>query len=175
MATLDAKTQAEIAKIINAFNNLSKKFDKKGQQKILKKGATVIRSAVKSLAPESSDTHFRYDTGKLDKSKRAAKGSGQIVAAYEPGNFKRSIRIQLFKRSNAVFVGPVVAKGKKGGNYSGNKVDAYYAHIVEHGSIHYGGIAPIRRGFTGSKSTAGKAIEIEAKRLLKEFERNNKI
>lgn len=171
----DVQIIGQADEIIRKLKSLSKKFDKKGQQRLLKKGAKIIQKSIKANSPTSGDTHYRYQTSKLNKNKRAAKGSGNIVAAYDPGNFKRAIKTMLFRRSSGVFVGPRIAKGNRTGTFSGNKVDGYYAHMVERGTVNYSGLHPIRTGFESSKAAAGKAIELEGKKLLTEFKRSNEI
>ena len=164
-----SQVERELRIIKNNLKKLGKEFDKKGQQKILRSGALVIKKAVKAASPKSKKTHFRYNSAKLDKSKRAAKGSGQVEASYEPGNFERSISTMTFRKSSAVFVGPKIAKGNKNGHFSGNRVDGYYAHMVEIGTVNYSGKHPIRTGYEASKGLSIKAIENKGKKVVRKF------
>ena len=161
--------QSQINNIVRNLEKVSKKFDKKGQQRVLKKGAKVVEVAIKAAMPRSSEIHHRYSTAKLDKSKRAAKGSGQIEASYTPGNAERSIQTMLFSKSPAVFVGPRIAKRNKKGLFSGRKVDGHYMHMIENGTVHYQGRHPIARGWESSKGAAFIAIQSEGKKMMKEL------
>lgn len=80
-----------------------------------------LAAAIAGRAPISDNTHYAYDGGKR-------------VAAYHPGNLRRSIRLLNLKTQVAIIVGPKVEKGAASGVYRGNRVDAYYAHWVEFGA-----------------------------------------
>jgi len=83
------------------------------------KAAKPARKAARTEAPkeENNDTIARYKYG----------GGGGIVAAYEPGNLKKSIAIG--KNRSRVF--PAVWVGARAG--AKNKYDGWYAHFVNEG------------------------------------------
>lgn len=114
---------------------LNRVDDRKEKRKVLRKGAKPVVKAARSITPESSEEHFRYNTPKaFRKSKRAAKGSGVVVGIYRPGNLALSIRSLLFRRSEDVYVGPNIrkkasAKGIEYGPGTG-RTDAYYAQMI---------------------------------------------
>lgn len=87
----------------------------------LRKAAKPLIASARSKAPQSDEPHHRYL-------------NGEMVATYYPGNLRRSIRALTFRRSGAVFVGPNLAGSGWKGVFQGNKVDGYYAHMVEFGT-----------------------------------------
>lgn len=121
--------QEEITAIISTLRSLESNAKKSGKL-ALKEASGILVSAIKARAPQSLQKHSRYSQG----IRRAGPGYGKKVATYSPGNLKRSIKTLDFKRSNAVFVGPNLAKGAAKGNFSGNRTDAYYAGMVNSGT-----------------------------------------
>ena len=98
---------------------------RKDSVEIMRTAAKPLIADVQMRAPQSNAPHKRYK-----------KGVG-VVAMYMPGNLKRSINdLRLRRKKNGIVVGPKVAKGDAGGIFSGAKTDAYYAHMVEFGTIH---------------------------------------
>ena len=159
----------DVDKIIRNLKKVSKTFDRKGQRKLLRPGAVVIQKAIKAASPFGGDTSYRYQTSKIDKDKRAPKGSGNVVAALDPGNFQRSIRLLFFTRSSGIFVGPKVAKGNRTGVFSGSRVDGYTAHWTEYGTVNYQGKHPIRNGYESSKGAALVAINMKGKQIMNQL------
>lgn len=94
---------------------------KRDSQQAFKQAAPVLISAIQGRAPESEAPHSRYSGGK-------------IVATYYPGNMRRAFRTLIFRRSAAVFVGAKLDKSGSGGEFKGNRADAYYAHFIEFGA-----------------------------------------
>lgn len=131
---MDAQLQREINDLIRKLQGLSTEV-KKESQEAFREAAGPLVSAIKARAPQSDKPHYRYGTAKIAAGLRAPKGSGQIVATYMPGNLQRSFKTLKFRRSSAVFVGPNLAKSNKSGTFSGARTDAYYAHMVEFGTI----------------------------------------
>lgn len=69
--------------------------------------------------------------------------NGKKIASYFPGNLRRSLRVltHLSKRNKVkqyifgIWIGAKLAKRNKGtGDFKGNRVDGYYAHMVENGT-----------------------------------------
>ena len=123
---MDVQLQGEINALIRKLQGLAPAI-KKVAQSDLAEASGILVSAVQGRAPVGDKPHNRYRTAKVIKGIRAPKGSGNIVATYQPGNLKRSFKTLKFRRSEAVFVGPKVG---------GNAADGYYAHMVEFGTIH---------------------------------------
>lgn len=121
---INPRLQAEINDLIRKLQQLEPHM-KKGAQEDMASAAEELVAAIKRRAPIGERPHSRYSTAKVTKKIRAPKGSGRVVATYQPGNLQRSFRVLKFRRSQAVFVGPKV----------GNKrADGYYAHWVEFGT-----------------------------------------
>lgn len=117
-------TQPHIQKEVNDLIRRLRKVSttaKKGSQQAFREAAPVLISAIQGRAPESEAPHSRYSGGK-------------IVATYHQGNLRRAFRTLVFRRSAAVFVGPKLDKGGSGGEFRGNRADAYYAHWIEFGA-----------------------------------------
>lgn len=136
---------------VKALQSLGAAFPKKEQQKLLAKAAVPLVKAAKANIPESDEPHYRYRGG----SKKSGKGKGEIIAVYYPGNLRKSIRTKRLSKSSDVFVGPVTAKSPFG-SFGSGKVDGYYAHLVEYGTVYQGGVGYMRRALDANK---GKVVE----------------
>lgn len=130
---IDRELEKELAKLKKKLYEISDNA-KKESQTAFKQAAPLLISAIQGRAPESDAPHFRYDTPKIAGSLRAPNGMGKVVAKYMPGNLRRSFKTLVFRRSASVYVGPKLDKQGKGGVFTGNKVDGYYAHWMEFGA-----------------------------------------
>ena len=119
--------QLEVNELVRKLRQVSDTA-KKDSRQAFKEAAPVLISAIQARAPESDAPHMRYSNGK-------------VVATYSPGNLKRSFRALLFRKSQAVFVGPKLDKAGSRGDFSGTRADGYYAHWMEFGAPG-AGIAP---------------------------------
>ncbi len=125
-----------MARLISILQEVGQK-GRKASKEAFGEAANVLISSIRAAAPQSAKPHYRYSTPKMGKRKRAPKGSGQKVATYMPGNLKRSFQILPFRRSPAVWVGAKLSKrGTGGGVFAGNRVDGFYAAMVEFGTKH---------------------------------------
>lgn len=131
---------------VKALKALGAAFPKKEQQRLLAKAAVPLVKAAKANIPDSDEPHYRYRGG----SKKKGKGKGEIVAVYYPGNLRKSIRTKRLSKSTDVFVGPVTAKSPFG-SFGNGKVDGYYAHLVEYGTVFQGGVGYMRRALDATK------------------------
>lgn len=113
--------------------------------------ADMVASAIASRAPVSSRVHYRY-----------RKGQGR-VAEYHPGNLKRSVQRMFFPRSRDPWVGAKLSKGSPTGVFTGSRVDGYYAHFIEYGTIH----TPPRPFFAPALATISPQALSEAVRIMK--------
>lgn len=113
--------QTEMGRMIKILYEVSPTAKRESRQALLE-GARILVRAAKEKAPVGDRIHkmYRY---------------GEVVATYYPRNLRNSIRTLSLRRSQAVFVGPVLAKGEHGGTYKGNRADGYYAHMVEFGTV----------------------------------------
>ena len=119
----------------------------------LRSGAKPLIASARAKAPQSDELHHRYLGGKK-------------VATYHPGNLRRSIRALTFRRSGAVFVGPRLNKST--GDFKGNRVDGYYAHMVEFGTI-YQRPQPFMR--PTAREAGPAALKIAVTELTKKIEK----
>lgn len=121
---------AQLKEILKALDKVQKQFsDKKTRRRIMRKPADIVKKSAQNEVTDSKRVHYRYSTPKLVKRRRAGKGSGVVIAAYYPGNLRKSIKRLLFRRSFREFVGPKIKKGSSKGVFGLNatKVDGYYA------------------------------------------------
>ncbi len=168
--------QIDIRNAIKALNKIPKEITKE-RKKILIKAAKPLKAQAKKNIKKSTQPHHRYKTSKASGKIRTPKGSGQIAATYYPGNLRRSIKTMSFRRSkSAVFVGPKVKKGSAAtGVFKGNKVDGYYAAMVERGTINQPAQNYMRNAAQATEGRVIKEIANSVKEVLKDFEAKNKI
>ncbi len=153
----DLAFDRDVQKILLRLKKLPDDY-KKDRKSLLKKAAKPIRVAIKSKVKVGNKPHKRYDK------------NGKHVATYYPGNLKRSIRILNLKRSKDVFIGPRLASAKNPhGEFRGNKVDGYYGHMVEYGTVKMRAQPFMRPGFNRSKGRAQSIIQSGAARILKRY------
>lgn len=112
--------------------------------------ADMVAAAISSRAPVSKAVHYRYK-------------KGGRVAEYHPGNLKRSIQRMFFPRSRDPWVGAKLSKGSPAGVFSGGRVDGYYAHFVEYGTVSM----PPRPFFAPALATVSAPALSEAVRIMK--------
>lgn len=159
----------ELQTVLRKFDQIQKSItDRKTLRKVMRKPADIVAENARPRIPRSKRIHYRYNTAKLIKSRRARKGLGRIVAAYVPGNLRKAIKRLTFRRSARQFVGPKLAKrGKASGVFGLNntKVDGYYAQFLS------GSRAAFRKQFMESalSASAGKALEAAEQALDKEI------
>lgn len=144
--------QAEIDILIRKLNAVSDQA-KKDSRQALGEGAKPLISAIKANAPVSDGPHVRY--------------KGNMKITYHPGNLRRGIKKLLFRRSPAVFIGPKVDKTASAVEYKGNKVDAYYAHWVEFGTVSQPPQPFVR---PAAESVGPAALNIAAKALKRKID-----
>lgn len=155
----DLAFDRDVSKIIRRLNRLPKEYDK-ARRSLLKRAAKPVVKAIKGKVRVGTKPHKRYTK------------DGKHVATYYPGNLKRSIRTLRFKGSKDLFVGPRLArKGSSHGSFRGNKVDGYYGHIVEYGSIKQSSKPFMRPGFRASKARAARIIQIGSSKILRQYAR----
>jgi HK97 gp10 family phage protein len=147
--------------VIRKLNKLEKKYDTKTVRKILIKAGKPVIKAARSKINDSDAPHKRYNS------------KGDHVATYYPGNLKRSLATLPLKKSNDVFIGPKITKGKSTGEFRGRRVDAYYAHMVEGGTINYPAKPYMRPAAEESRGQVNSIITNEAKKILNEYNREN--
>jgi len=177
---MDAQTQNDINRLVRALYKVSEGA-KKETRAILAEAAMPVIQMARNSAPVSKAVHYRYKYSRKVKGYRRAKGEGEIVATYRPGNLRDSIKGIFFRRaSNSVFIGPVLARkptGVFGPEYSfiyddggfKSRTDGYYATFVEFG-VPEMGISP--QPFMRPAVTAlPKAGAIAVKELTKTVNR----
>lgn len=146
------KQVAKIAKELESYAALQKKE----RQKYLMYAAIPFVEAAQRLAPVGVKIHYRYD-------------GGRRVAKYLPGNLRGAVNALRFRRSEAVFVGPKLAKGQGSGTFGGRRFDAYYAGMVEYGTRYRHKTPFMRPAFEIGQAQVRKRIELALKQIHKKF------
>lgn len=154
----DAKLQAEINEAVKKLYRISGRT-RNTAKPALRRAAKPIVQAAKDRAPKSDAPHYRYK-------------DGRIVATYYPGNLRRSIRVLPLRRTAkaAVLIGPKLAASSGGatGDFKGNRVDAYYATMVEFGTVNQRPQPYMRP----AAETAGpQALQLAVRELKAEIEK----
>jgi len=163
--------EQDTTEVIRKLDKIQKSItDRKTRRKIMRKPANIVVKAARPKIPRSSKVHYRYSTAKIIKSRRAKKGSGRVIAAYFPGNLRKSIKRLNFRRSDREFIGPKLAKrGKTKGAFGLNatKVDGYYAAFIK------GSKAAFRRAFLepALNANASKIVQVAEQELKKELDK----
>lgn len=152
IARFSADTKRMVARLEAVSNDI-----KKESREIFNKAAVPLIAAIQSGAPQSGWPHGRYK-------------DGREVAIYVPGNLRRSFRNTLrFGRSSAVWIAPKLAKGESAtGIFEGSRTDAYYAHMVEFGTVNFPAKPFVRPAFESTKDRVAQiAIGLIKIRLRK--------
>lgn len=126
---MNAALQTELNTLLHKLDGL-KDIPRRERNAALSEAAGPLRAAIAGKAPQSDRPHKRYSTPKASQKIRTPRGSGKVVAVYQPGNLSRSIQTLRFRRSKAVFIGPKIDKTR-----SGRLPDGYYGHFVEFGTV----------------------------------------
>lgn len=105
-------------------------------------------------------------------------GTNQKVVYY-PGNLKLSIKSLTFRKSkNAVFVGPKIVKRRKTGDEYGktsSKVDAYYAAMIEYGTMNMDKTPYMRPAYEATKNQVIQIATKEVEKLVSEWANRNQL
>jgi len=161
-------SDAEIKQLNATLLRLGKRVEK-NRRKVLLKAAKILTESIRSYVPVAPKIVVRYKY-KGKNAKKSGKGEGKIVAIYLPGNLRRSIKVLPLRRTEAVFVGPKLAKGSssKGFFASNSRVDGWYAHFMEYGTSRQkgGGKHFMRRGFDSSKAQLIHTIKSGFKQII---------
>lgn len=154
--------QREISEAVRKLEGYYLRIDKDIKPMLAYAAAPLVNSA-KTLAPVGSRVHKRYKKA----SRRSAKGSGRVLARYNPGNLRASIQVleKLKRVKRAVLVGPNVTRG--GGTFGGARTDGYYAHFIEFGTAKMRGRAFMRPAFQSAKSAILNRLELKLKSITK--------
>ena len=144
----------EVQMVINRLNKIPYHLREKERKKILRKSAKPLVRAAKANVPRSNKPTHRYKNGK-------------IVATYFPGNLRRSIKVLPLRRTTNVFVGPHAKGGA--GNFKGRRVDGYYAHFVEKGTVFQKGIHYMGNAYQSTKEEVFRLIRTGVTDALKTY------
>lgn len=121
--------QAEVTALVTKLEAIGY-HGRKASKDAFRQAGGILIAAIQGRAPVSDKPHYRYASG----TRRAAPGAGKRIATYAPGNLRRSIKILALRRTNAVFIGPKLAKGSASGTFAGARTDAFYAGMLEAGT-----------------------------------------
>lgn len=134
--------EAQLARLDRTFLGIERSYDPKEIRQHLRPSAKVFIDAARDRAPRTNKPHHR-------------KKNGKIIATYHPGNLRRSIKVLPLRRMKyGLGVGPYVQRrGKGGGDFKGSRVDAYYAHFVEYGTVKQSANPYMRSAYDSTRGT----------------------
>ena len=163
-------TDVSYNEAIRRIKKLGEILPPKEMRKILTAGSKIYSQAAKLKAPVyqgKSGVHHRYNTSKLSNRLRAPKGMGNIVATYHAGNLKRSIKkLAARKLIRAVMIGPKRAKNGGKNTFKGNRVDGYYAGMIEGGTKNMSANPFFEESWKGTRGAVIKKIERDLANLI---------
>ena len=120
---IDADLNGALGRLNTELDDLARSMNPKDPeiQKALEDAAIQLRDAIRDNTPEANRVITRrFKNGK--------------IARYHPGNLKRAIQVfEHMKDRTNKYVGPYVKPKAmdKSGDFKGDTVDGWYAHIVE--------------------------------------------
>lgn len=159
---IDAQTRIEIAAISRKLDGIPALL-REDRKKVLSYAAIPLADAAQRKAPTGTKIHRTYSGGK-------------VVGTYYPGNLRKSPKILTkIKRSPDVFVGPEVLRSGSGTFGKGKRVNAYYAHMVEYGTIHSAAVPFMRPALSSSGPQVIKRMENGFRLLVKKYITNNSV
>lgn len=164
--------EKEVAAIVKKLDNLPKEYTQRRKLYLLRKAGKEFVKTVQNNISDSKYNHYRYRKDKM---------TGEpIKITYYSGNLRKSIKVLRFRKSkNAVYVGPrVVRKAhQKAKSYgmNDNVVDPFYAAMVEYGTRHSEPQGYMAKGYEQGRIKALNVIVKGVERILKSYERKNKV
>lgn len=157
-----AALNAELEATLRALQDVPKQFTDAKVRTALRHALQPVLRTAKALTPKGTKVHYRYKGGGL---KKKPKGQGVIVAAYKPGNLRKSLSILSFRRAKrSMFVGPALKLGASSGQ---KKYDGYYAHML------YGNAEAFRKRI-GEVALSQNRDQVDARffsRVIREIEK----
>lgn len=176
----DKKINLDVAKAIKKLEEIPGLLTVRKRRAILRKGAAPVLEAAKNNIYDSDEDHHRYKTAKASGKIKAPKGKGVKLATYKSGNLRRSIKILTFRKAKtSVFVGPKVEKRGASGLYSSDdKVDGYYAAMVEFGTVNMKWNPSkgfMRKAAASEAKKAKDIITAEVAKMIKRWAAKNKV
>ena len=118
---------------------IAKVKDPKATNEIFKKAAQIYITAAQANIDRTNKAPAvvkRYSTPKISGRLRAPNGMGHVVAEYHRGNLSRSIKnIPLRRMKTGIVVGPKASRVSTGKFATKGRVDGWYAHMVEYGTV----------------------------------------
>ena len=157
-------SDANLQRILKKFKKLPDEI-KNDVTKVIDDGAKRVKKDARSHIYDADDVVFRYK--KKSGRKKAAKGEGEFIAAYHPGNLRKSIRILDKRLKNAkepsAFVGPMFRRSSFYGEFGKTqRVDPYYFLFYELGTVKIPGADSLgkatRANEQGIKSGLNRAV-----------------
>ena len=174
---MNRQLKLEFDRTIKKLKSMPDAISPRVRKKILRSAADHFVDAARANIKDSTKAHHRYShRGKLTSRLKAGKGSGRVIATYKPGNLRRSIQILRhgkFRRLQSVFVGPKADRSPSGVFGNEDKVDGYYAHMVEFGTVNSAPQPFMRPAFIASRGKVRVEIIGNMERRINRWKRKN--
>lgn len=168
--------QRDIDAAIKKLQQFGHTLDIDARRAIAEDAAVLLIDEIAQRAPMSKKAHRRYSTPKFSRKIRAPKGKGRVEATYLPGNLKGAIKMFKYSRSPNVIVGPRYRKKDASGVFGkGGRYDAYYAHMVEYGTMHSRERPFVRPAVAAVGAKVKKRMLDLLERKINDFARKNAV
>lgn len=171
----------EFDRAIKKLNGVLEPFvNRRERRAMLRRAGKPLLEKAKENISLAEKPISRYSTPKVIGYLKAPKGSGKISATYYPGNLRESIKNLTFRKSNDIFVGPKVYKKKISGSKGlfgpgRGKVDGYYAHFVEYGTINAPAFPYMMPAYRSTNSIVLANIIREVETKMNKYINRNKV
>lgn len=153
----NAEISREVRREVLKLKALPKEVERKAGKKLFGRAAKPLVQAAKSNIKD----------GKHPPQKRGN-------ATYTTGNLRKSIKVlPLRKVKNAVIVGARVARRASGVYGRGNRTNAYYAHMVEYGTVKFQGQRFMKRAFIATRAKVARTIVDGVSEVINNYTRRN--
>jgi len=168
--TIDAADwQKQVNEAVKTLEKLTYNFERE-QRKILEYAAIPMVDAMKRGAPIGTKIHYRYPKS---RGGRVARGEGQKIATYKPGNLRNSFRVLDLKRTRDVIVGAKLSKSNARGVFGLTRSDAYYLHYVEYGTRNMAAKPFVRPAIVSASPQVIRRVKLGCDLFAAKFARQN--
>jgi len=177
---MDRRTSQDIEKFIKG---IQKSVTQEEYKDLLEKATQPTIDSIKMRTPVGNKPVKRYVSKSSSKLSKRGQKQDKPIAIYYPGNLRRSIQLldHLNKANKKrtwnlrrVYFGVKLHKGKSDGIFRGDRVDAYYAHMIENGTSNgIAGVGYFRKGVNaGAQKSLNRLKQLVQRRLKGNLRRN---
>lgn len=149
----NAHIQTDVKKIARQLKGLPKELQKREVKRLYRKAAKPLIKAARANVKDGDHKPYK-----------------RFNATYHSGNLRKSIKVlPLRKIKNAIMVAPRVVRKASGDYGKGNRVNAWYAHMVEYGTIKFSGQRYMTRAVNSTRTQVQKIITQGATKIINQY------